>query len=387
MDFNFSDEQRQLQDTIERFARNDYGFEKRRQIAASAQGWSRQAWQGLADLGVLAINVPEAQGGLGFGAVETMLAMQACAPALVCEPLLSSAVVATALLRDFADEAAQAELLPAMAAGERIVVLAHQEAQARGLAGWVQTRAVAEGDGYVLDGHKAVVSDAGAADELLVSARLSGATDDPAGVLLLRVPRGTAGLQLREYATIDGRRAAEVLLQGCFVPASAVLGTPGQALPAIGRALDIGLAALCAEALGLLQATVDATAEYLRTRQQFGQPIGRFQALQHRAADMLLHLEQARSMAYLAAMRCNETDDATRQQALSAAKVVIGQACRFVGQQAVQLHGGMGMTDELVLSHWFKRLLAIEASLGDTDSHLQRFAALSQRAALQAVQA
>jgi alkylation response protein AidB-like acyl-CoA dehydrogenase len=255
------------------------------------------------------------------------------------------------------------------------------------MAGWVDTRAVAEGDGYVVDGHKAVVSDAAAADELLVSARLSGAPDDASGVLLLRVPRGAAGLSLREYATIDGRRAAEVELQGCFVPAQAVLGVSGQALPAIERALDIGLAALCAEALGLLQATVDATVEYLRTRQQFGQPIGRFQALQHRAADMLLHLEQARSMAYLAAMRCTDTDDEARRQALSAAKVVVGQACRFVGQQAVQLHGGMGMTDELVLSHWFKRMLAIEAVMGDTDTHLQRFAALSQRAALQASQA
>jgi alkylation response protein AidB-like acyl-CoA dehydrogenase len=315
-----------------------------------------------------------------------MLALQASAPALPCEPLLSSAVIATALVRDFGDDAARAELLPALAAGERIAVLAHQEAEARGMAGWVRTRAVAEGGGYVIDGHKAVVSDAGAADELLVSARLSGAPGDADGVLL-RVPRGTAGLSLREYATIDGRRAAEVELRGCFVPAQAVLGAPGQALPAIERALDIGLAALCAEALGLLQATVDATAENLRTRQQFGQPIGRFQALQHRAADMLLHLEQARSMTYLAAMRCTETDDAARRQALSAAKVVVGQACRFIGQQAVQLHGGMGMTDELVLSHWFKRLLAIEASMGDTDTHLQRFAALSQREALQAVQA
>jgi alkylation response protein AidB-like acyl-CoA dehydrogenase len=387
MDFNFSEEQRQLQDTIERFVRNDYGFEKRRAIAASAEGYSRQAWHDLAELGVLAINVPEAQGGLGFGPVETMLAMQASAPALPCEPLLSSAVIATALVRDFGDEAARDELLPALAAGERIVVLAHHEAPARGMAGPVHTRAALEGDGYVLDGRKAVVIDAAAADELLVSARLSGAPEDADGVLLFRVPRGAAGLSLREYATIDGRRAAEVELRGCFVPAQAVLGTPGQALPAIERALDIGLAALCAEALGLLQATVDATTEYLRTRQQFGQPIGRFQALQHRAADMLLHLEQARSMTYLATMRCTDPDDQARRQALSAAKVVVGQACRFISQQAVQLHGGMGMTDELVLSHWFKRLLAIETSMGDTDTHLQRFAALSQREALQAAQA
>jgi len=379
MDFSFSEEQQQLQDAITRFVQGDYSFERRKGIVASLEGWSREVWQGLADLGVLAMNVPEAHGGLGYGPVETLLAMQSVGPALLCEPLLESAVIATALVRDFGGAEQQAELLPAMAAGERIVVLAHGEAAARGDAAWVETTATKSGAGYVLQGRKAVVLQAAAADELLVSARTEGAGGDAQGVSVFRVPRNTSGLELKAYPTLDGRRAAEVILREVSVPANACLGTAGAALPAVVRALDIGLAGLCAEALGVMEATVNATVEYLKTRQQFGQPIGRFQALQHRTADMLLHLEQARSMAYLAAMHCGLADDGQRNRTLSAAKVVIGNACRFISQQSVQLHGGMGMTDELNVSHFFKRLMSFELSFGDTDSHLQRFAELSQR--------
>ena len=384
MDFSFSEEQQQLQDAISRFVQGDYSFERRRGIVASPEGWSREVWQGLADLGVLAMNVPEAHGGLGYGPIETLLAMQSVGPAMLCEPLLESAVIATALLRDFGSAEQQAALLPAMGSGERIVVLAHLEAASRGEAAWVETSATQNGDAFALQGHKAVVMQAAAADELLISARTHGAAGDAQGVSVFRVGRNTPGLELRAYPTLDGRRAAEVILHDVRVPASACLGTPGAALPAIERALDIGLAALCAEALGVMDAAVNATLDHLRTRQQFGQPIGRFQALQHRCADMLMHLEQSRSMAYLAAMNCTVADDAQRRKALSAAKVVIGNACRFISQQSVQLHGGMGMTDELKVSHWFKRLLAIELSFGDTDSHLQRFAELSQRDALHA---
>ncbi|MEO8152951.1 MAG: acyl-CoA dehydrogenase [Rhizobacter sp.] len=384
MDFSFSEEQQQLQDAIARFVQGDYSFERRKGIVASPEGWSKEVWQGLADLGVLAMNVPEAHGGLGHGPVETLLAMQATGAALLCEPLLDSAVIATALVRDFGNAEQQAELLPALGSGERIAVLAHAEAAARGDAGWVEARAIKGGDGFLLHGHKAVVAHAAAADELLVSARADGAPGDAQGVSVFRIARDTPGLALKSYATLDGRRAAEVVLREVRVPATARLGTAGAALPAIERALDIGLAALCAEALGVMEAMVNATVEYLKTRQQFGQPIGRFQALQHRTADMLLHLEQSRSMAYLAAMNCTLADDAQRRRTLSAAKVIIGNACRFIGQQSVQMHGGMGMTDELNVSHFFKRLLAIELSFGDTDSHLQRFAELSQRNVLQA---
>ena len=379
MDFSFSEEQQQLQDAINRFVQGDYSFERRRGIIASPEGWSREVWQGLADLGVLAMNVPEAHGGLGHGPVETLLAMEAVGPAMLCEPLLESAVIATALVRDFGSADQQTELLPVLGSGDRIAVLAHLEPASRGDAAWVETRATKNGEAFLLQGRKAVVAHAASADELLVSARTDGAPGDAHGVSVFRVARDTPGLELRAYPTLDGRRAAEVILREVSVPASARLGVAGAALPAIERALDIGLAAVCAEALGVMEATVNATVEYLKTRQQFGQPIGRFQALQHRTADMLLHLEQSRSMAYLAAMNCGIADDAQRRKTLSAAKVVVGNACRYISQQSVQLHGGMGMTDELNVSHFFKRLLAIELSFGDTDSHLQRFAELSQR--------
>jgi alkylation response protein AidB-like acyl-CoA dehydrogenase len=376
MNFEFSDEQQQLQDTVGRYLTDQYTFEKFRTINASPSGWDKAAWSGLAELGVLALNVPVAQGGLGFGPLETLSVMAACGRSLLLEPFLSSAVIATAVLRAFADDAAAA-LLTRMATGDAIAVLAHYEPDSRFEAQWVRTRAQKSGDNYLLDGHKAVVLHAGAADTLLISARTTGEPSDKKGVSLFRVPRDAKGLSLDQYPTIDGQRAADVYLKGVQVPESSRLGGEGAALPAIDAALDVGLAALCAEAVGVMQALVDATVAYVQSRQQFGTAIGRFQALQHRIADMLIHLEQARSMSYLAALRCLDENVTERRRALSAAKTVVGQSCRFVAQQAVQLHGGMGMTDELIVSHWFKRLTAAELMFGDSDTHLQRYAALT----------
>jgi alkylation response protein AidB-like acyl-CoA dehydrogenase len=301
-----------------------------------------------------------------------------CGRSLLLEPVLASAVIATAVLRAFADEAPAAELLAAMGTGVKIAVLAHFESGARYESQWVTTRAQRSGAGYRLDGHKGVVMHAGAADTLLVSARTGGEAGDADGVSLFLVPRVAPGVVLDSYPTVDGQRAADVYLHGVELPAGSRLGPEGEALRTIEAALDIGLAALCADAVGVMQALVDATVEYVRQRQQFGQPIGRFQALQHRIADMLIHLEQARSMSYLAALRCSDEDVGERRRALSAAKVVIGQAGRFVGQQAVQLHGGMGMTDELRVSHLFKRLTAAQLMFGDSDTHLQLYAALTR---------
>lgn len=376
MDFQLNDEQRALQDTLRRFAQRDYGFEQRRAILTSG-GFSRAVWAALADIGVLALNVPEAHGGLaaaGVSPVETAVAQQALGAALLVEPVLSSAVIATALIAELASPAQQADWLPALAAGERIAVLAHFEPASRFDDARIATRAERGAGGYVLRGRKAVVLHAGVADDLLVSAFDAEAAK---GVSLFRVPRDAAGLRVKPYPTLDGQQAAEIELSDVALPHSALLGAGGAALPAIERALDFGLAALCAEAVGVMDATVAATVDYLKTRQQFGQPIGRFQALQHRTADMLIHLEQARSMSILATARCRLADARERRRLLSAAKVVIGQAARFIGQQAVQLHGGMGMTDELIVSHYFKRLTAIELTLGDSDTHLQRFMALS----------
>jgi alkylation response protein AidB-like acyl-CoA dehydrogenase len=377
MNFEFSDEQRQLQDTVDRYLTEQYPFDKFRAIKASQAGWDTATWKGLAELGVLALNVPVTEGGLGFGPLETLAMMGPCGRSLLLEPFLSSAIIATAVLRPFIAERGAADLLTRMAEGTAIAVLAHFERDSRFETQWVSTRATRQGEVYRLDGHKAVVMHAAAADVLLISARTSGDPGDAPGVSLFRVARDSKGLTLDSYPTIDGQRAADVYLEGVEVPAGSRLGAEGSALPVIEAALDIGLAALCAEAVGVMQALVDATVAYVQTRQQFGVPIGRFQALQHRIADMLIHLEQARSMSYLAALRCTDEKIVERRRALSAAKAVIGQACRFVSQQAVQLHGGMGMTDELVVSHWFKRLTAAEVMFGDSETHLQRYAALT----------
>ncbi len=361
MNFEFNEDQRALADTVRRFVARDYGFERRRAILASPAGWSREVWQGLADLGVLAVNIDEDYGGLSYGPQETGLVMGAFGAGLLLEPYLAAAVIAPALIRRTASADFQEQWLPAIASGESILVLAH--ADARGAE-------VTELGGN-LSGRKRVVAHGGCADLLLVSARMPNGDTG-----LYAVTPGADGLRVHDYPTLDGQHAADVVMNQ--TPATRI--DAGGALEHIEAALDIGLAAICAEAVGIMEATVAATTEYLKTRQQFGQPIGRFQALQHRMADMLLHQEQARSMSYLSAMDCANPDQTARQRTLSAAKVTIGQACRFIGQNAVQLHGGMGMTDELILSHWFKRLTAIEMSCGDTDSHLARFARLSRAA-------
>jgi alkylation response protein AidB-like acyl-CoA dehydrogenase len=378
VDFEFSEEQRQLSEVVERYLTEQYDFDRFRTIKNSDAGWDATVWRGLAELGLLGINVPAAQGGLGFGPLETLAMMGACGRSLLLEPVLSSAVIATAVLRAFGDDTAANQMLSRMAIGDEIAVLAHYESDSRFETQWVSTRARRVGEKYRLDGHKGVVMHAGAANTLLVSARTAGEAGDAQGVTLFRVPRDTPGLVLDVYPTVDGQRAADVYLKGVELPVGCELGAEGAALAAIEAALDVGLAALCADAVGVMQALVDATVDYVRQRQQFGQPIGRFQALQHRIADMLIHLEQARSMSYLAALRCSGDDVGERRRALSAAKAVIGQACRFVGQQAVQLHGGMGMTDELRVSHWFKRLTAADLMFGDSDTHLQRYAALTR---------
>ncbi len=378
MNFEFSDEQQQLHDSVDRFLKQQYGFDKFRAINSSDAGWDRGMWSGLAELGVLAINVPVEQGGLGFGPLETLAMMGACGRSLVLEPVLSSAVIATAALKPFSADPAAADLLVKLAGGQNIAVLAHFEPDSRFEPQWVTASALRRGDGYVLNGHKAVVMHAPAADVMLVSARSAGEPQDAAGISLFRVPRGTPGVTLSAYTTFDGQRAADIYLKDVTVPAAHRLGVEGAALPAIEAALDSGLAALCAEAVGVMQALVDATVQYVQSRHQFGQPIGSFQALQHRIADMVIHLEQARSMSYLAALRCGEENSTERRKALSAAKTVVGQAARYVGQQAVQLHGGMGMTDELIVSHWFKRLTAADLMFGDSDAHLQRYAALTR---------
>jgi alkylation response protein AidB-like acyl-CoA dehydrogenase len=378
MDFNFTDEQQLLADTVRRFVREHYSFEARREILKSQDGWSRDLWQQLAGLGLTALNVPEEHGGLGAGPVDTMLVMNALGEGLVLEPFLSAAVITPALLSRIDDAKAASDLLPAIASGERIVIVAHQEPKTRGELNHVATRAEKSGDSYVLDGHKSVVMHGGAADELLISARTGGKTSDHDGISLFRVAPGASGMKLKAYRTIDEQQAADVELTKVKVPATALVGAEGRAFPALEAAYDLGLSAICAEAVGIMKAVNATTLEYTKNRKQFGQPIAKFQVLQHRMADMFLNAEQATSMSYLAAIKCTDPDAGERRRALSAAKVAVGQAGRFVGQQAIQLHGGMGMTDELMVSHYFKRLTAIDLTFGDTDFHIQQFIAQSR---------
>ncbi|HEY8555006.1 MAG TPA: acyl-CoA dehydrogenase [Burkholderiales bacterium] len=373
MDFNFTEEQTALQDTLRRFIAKEYGFERRREIACSAEGFSRDAWRQYAEFGVLGLPFPEAYGGLGGSSVDTMIVMEAFGAGLVLEPYLPTVVLGGGLVNDNGSEAQKQALLPAIAAGELLLAFAHYEPGVRYELARVATRAKSAGDGWTLDGAKSVVLHGAVADKLIVSARTQGDPDDPNGISLFVVDRNAQGVAVRGYPTQDGGRAAEVVLKGVRVGAHALLGAKDQALPAIERAVDRANAALCAEAVGIMTALNAATLEYLKTRRQFGVPIGKFQALQHRMADMTIAAEQARSMMYLAAVKADAHDPAERRRAVAAAKAYVAQAARFVGQQAVQLHGGMGVTDELIVSHWFKRLTMINATFGDADYHLGRF--------------
>lgn len=366
MDFAFSEEQQMLLDTTRRFVAERYPFDFRNRVRDSEAGWSREIWMRLADLGLLALNLPESDGGIGAGPVGTMLVGNVVGEGLMLEPFWSSAVVATQALVELGSAQQREKWLPQMASGESIAVLAHDEVSARANTMDVQTRAVRDGDGWKIDGRKATVYHAPAADLLLVTARI-----DDGELGLFAVPATTPGLQLQRCTTVDEQCAADVILESVRVDADARIG--GEASSALQNVFDQALAALCAEAFGAMDRILKATIEYSRTRVQFGAPIGSFQALQHRMAEMLMHLEQARSMSYLATSACTDPDLPARRAALAAAKVVMGQAARYIGQQAVQLHGGMGMTDELDVSHYFKRLLAFELRCGTTDRHLESY--------------
>jgi alkylation response protein AidB-like acyl-CoA dehydrogenase len=369
MDFSFTEEQQMLLDTTRRFIAERCSFEARQHSRKSADGFSRSAWVQLGEMGLLALNVPEADGGMDAGPVENMLVCNAVGEGLLLEPFLSSAVIATRAIATLASAAQRSEWLPKMASGELIAVLAHDEAASRFDPASTTTAATRDGEDWLINGRKSMVYHAPAAALLLVSARIDDGAAQTMG--LFAVPADAPGVKLHRCATVDSQRAADIEFVSVRVRTEARLGD--DVTEGLQAVLDFGLAAFCAEAFGALDRIIKATIEYSRTRVQFGVPIGSFQALQHRMADMLMHVEQARSMSYLAASVCNDPDTSKRRAALSAAKALIGQAARFVGQQAVQLHGGMGMTDEMIVSHYFKRLLAFELRMGSTDLHLDQY--------------
>jgi alkylation response protein AidB-like acyl-CoA dehydrogenase len=371
MDFNFNQEQLQFADALKRWIGRDYNVETRRGIVHSEAGTSDAAWATLAELGMTALPVPEVHGGFNGNAVDMFVVMQELGRGLVVEPYF-----ATVLGAEFLRLAGgRGGLLEQVATGELKLACALGERQSRHDMFDIATRAVANADGWTLNGEKKVVIHGAQAGILVVSARTGGEQRGQDGVSLFVLPADTAGITVTGYRTLDGQRAADVRFENLAVPRSSLLAEEGKGADILDAALDYGAGLLCAEALGAMEAIFEATLEYLKTRQQFGAPIGKFQALQHRMADMVIHLEQARSMALMAAVKLASSDATERRRAVSAAKYRINQAARFVGQQAVQLHGGMGVTDELPAAHYFKRLSTIELTLGDADHHLARFMA------------
>ena len=371
MDFNFNPEQLQFADALKRWIGRDYGFEARRAIVHSEAGVSNEAWATLAELGMTALPVPEEQGGFSGTAVDMFVVMRELGRGLVVEPYFATVLGAEFLRLG----GLHPQLLERVATGELKLACALGERQSRHDMRDIATRAESDGDGFVLRGEKKVVLHGAQAGMLVVSARSGGEQRAEEGISLFVVPADAHGVRITGYRTLDGLRAADVVFDNVRVDATALIGATGAGWPLLDAALDYGAALVCAEALGAMEAIFEATLEYLKTRQQFGAPIGKFQALQHRMADMFIHLEQARSMAMLAAVKLGSGDAAERRRAVSAAKYRINQAARFIGQQAVQLHGGMGVTDELPAAHYFKRLATIELTLGDADHHLARFIA------------
>jgi len=367
MNFNFTDEQQQLADALRRYLDKQYSFEARQAIVRTDAGVSDEHWSAFAELGLTALPVPEAQGGFDGGTVDMLVVMQELGRAIVVEPYWSTAVGIEALKLSGTGDGDDTALLERAAQGESKLAVAFHEPDARYDLFSIETTATRHGDGYVLSGTKSVVQHGAQADYWIVPARLDGE------IALFVVARDAANTQVTDYRTIDGQRAATLAFDA--TPARKLNGWHAGAA-ALEHIADYGTVLLCAEAIGALDALNHATVEYTKTRQQFGVPIARFQALQHRMVEMLIHTEQARSATYLAAVRYGSDDIDERRRAVSAAKVRVGQAARFVGQQAVQLHGGMGVTNEVAAAHLFKRLAIIETTLGDVDHHLARFAAL-----------
>ena len=372
MDFDFTDDQDMLRDTVHRWVEKDYSFERHRQTVRDG-GFSKVAWKGLADLGVLGLQVPESAGGMGFGAVDAMVVMEELGRGIVLEPFAAVSLVATHLLKT--GHAPSAALwLQGIAEGREIVVLAHQERAARYRLAHVETTAKKSGGTWQLSGRKVMVPAGTQAGAFIVPARVSGTADDPSGVALFILSQGEAGVKVSGYPTQDGATAADLTL----TDADAIELLPaGAAFPALEEAIDIGIAALCAEAVGAMDKLVAVTVEYMNTRKQFGVAIGTFQALRHRMADVKMQLELARSMSYFASLKLGEPAPA-RRRAISQAKVQLGQSMRFVGQQCIQLHGGIGVTDEYIASHYFKRLTVMEMTYGDTLHHLGEVSARMQ---------
>ena len=378
MDFNFTSEQDMLRDSIARLIREQYDFDSRRKVAKSEAGWRPKMWAQFAEMGLLGASFSEADGGFGGGPIETMIVSEEFGKGLVIEPYLPTVVIAGGFLKHAGSAAQKEEHIPAIVGGERIFAFAALEPKSRFDLNDVSTTAKKDAKGYSLNGQKAVAIGAPFASHLIVTARTSGAQRETKGVTLFIVPKTAKGVTTRDYPTVDGLRASEIYFENVSVGADAIIGELDHGFPLIEKVADEAIASLCAEAHGGMGVLNSATLEYSKTRKQFGQPIGNFQVLQHRMADMFIAYEQAVSMTYMVTLKLDEPDKA-RKMAASAAKVQIGKAGRLISQEAVQIHGGMGMTDELNVGHFFKRVTMIESQFGNTDWHLRRYTELSAK--------
>jgi pimeloyl-CoA dehydrogenase small subunit len=376
MDFDLSEEQSILKDALDRLLADAYGFEKRKAYMASPEGFGAEMWARYAEMGLMALPFAEEDGGVGGGPVDTMIVMEAMGRALTLEPYFTTVVLGGGFLRLGGRPEQEAALIPDVAAGMKKLAFAHTERNSRYDLNHVETRAEKSGDGHVLSGTKNVVLHGDSADAIFVTARTSGGERDEAGIGLFLVEANAPGLSRRGYRTQDGQRAAEIVLENVSVGPEAVFGDPEDALPLVRRVVDQAIAALAAEAVGVMGALHALTLDYLKVRKQFGVPIGAFQALQHKAVDTYVATEQARSMAMYAAMMADSDDDLERARAMHAAKVEIGRGGRLAGENAIQLHGGVGMTMEYAVGHYFKRLAMIDTTFGDADHHLGRLAAM-----------
>ena len=375
MNFDYSEEQQLLAQSVRQFLTKEYTFAARTEIIESDQGYSEHVWATFAEMGLLGLPFSSEVGGFGGNAVDLMPVMEAVGDGLIVEPYVASVGLGGQLIARRGSEAQKQDVLPALIAGSRKLAFAQTERESRYNLAHVECRAHKSADGYTLEGEKCVVLHAPCADTFIVSARTAGNTTDADGISLFVVDRSAPGVTLRPYRTLDNLRAADVSFAGTVVPADALLGQEGQALPLIEEVVDYATALVCAEAVGAMKFANDTTLEYLKTRKQFGVPIGSFQALQHRMVDMTIIHEQAKSMACLACVKADSADADERRRIISAAKIHIADSCRHISQEAVQLHGGMGMTEELKVSHTFRRLTMIAQTFGDADHHLERFAA------------
>jgi len=372
MDFEYSQEQQQFTDSIRRWAESNYDFESRKQIIYSDTGVSNKAWAAMAELGMTALPIPEEQGGFAGSAVDMMGVMQEIGRSLCVEPYFATMFGAEFL----AASRSHADVLGQVATGEIKLACALNEKQSRYELNNITTSVTANASGFVVNGNKTMVLHGAQAQLLIVSARSNAASRATDGISLLLVDPSLAGVTIKNYRTLDGLRAADIEFKNVQLSPGSIIGEVGTAWELLDAVSDYGVTLLCAEAVGCMEALIATTLEYLKTRQQFGTPIGKFQVLQHRMADMLIELEQAKSLTTLAASKAHASDVQERRKAVSAAKVKVGQAGKFIGQQAVQLHGGMGVTNELAAAHYFKRLTTIDLTLGDVDHHLARFIAL-----------